>query len=227
MASKSIAQYTAGRESGFHMRPSRVLRRVREGGVARSLKMNGSDPRMVEVFAMSQPDAIWVDMEHVPATYDQLENQVRAAKLYDVDTIVRVPRGSYSDYIKGFEMDATGLMVPHVMGYDDAMAVRDITKFPPIGKRAVDGGNADGGFCRVEFLKYLETANRERFVIYQVEDPEILPDLERIAETEGVDAILFGAGDFSVAIGKPGQLQDPEVVRVRKLVAEVARKHNK
>ena len=38
------------------------------------------------------------------------EHQIRAAKLYDVDTIVRVARGSYSDYVRAYEADATALM---------------------------------------------------------------------------------------------------------------------
>jgi len=43
-----------------------------------------------------------------------LENQVRAAKCMHVDSIVRVSKGGYSDYVKPFEMDATAIMVPHV-----------------------------------------------------------------------------------------------------------------
>jgi 4-hydroxy-2-oxoheptanedioate aldolase len=35
--------------------------------------------------------------------------------------------------------------------------------------------------------------------------------------------LLFGAGDFSVAIGKPGQVHDPEVAEVRARVAKAAR----
>lgn len=219
--------YSAGPPTGFAMRPSRVLRKIVEGKVARVLKMNTTDPKVAEIFAASQPDAVWLCMEHVPTTWEQAENLVRAAKTHDVDTVLRVSRGGYADYIRALEIDAAGLIVPHVMGAEDAGKVRDITKFAPLGRRAVDGGNADGQYTRVNFLDYLETANKERFVCHQIEDPEAVEELDSIAELPGVDCLFFGPGDYSVALGIPGQIMDPEIDRVRRLVAETARKHGK
>lgn len=211
----------------FAMRPSRVLRTIREGKVAKVLKLNTSDAKVAEIFAMAQPDAIWLCMEHTSSSFTQIESQINAAKLYDVDSLVRVARGSYSDYVRPLEMDATGLIVPHVMNLADATNIRDMTKFAPLGKRALDGGNNDALYTRVPLADYLETANRERFVSYQIEDPEALDDLEAIAELEGVDSLFFGPGDYSLSLGIPGQLNDPEINRVRKLVADVARKNGK
>jgi 4-hydroxy-2-oxoheptanedioate aldolase len=213
--------------SNLSMRPSRVLRTIRDGGVARVLKLNTADAKAAEIFAMAQPDAIWLCMEHTSASFEQIENQIRAAKIYDVDAVVRIARGSYSDYVRPLEMDAAGLIVPHVMNLADATSVRDMTKFASIGRRAADGGNNDAAYTRVGLLDYLRSANRERFVCYQIEDPEVLDDLDAIAELEGVDALFYGPGDYSVALGIPGQLTHPEIERVRKLVAETARKHNK
>lgn len=209
------------------MRPSRVLRKIREGGVASCIKVNASCPRVVEVIAASGIDSVWLGSEHIPSDLIVLENQVRAAKIFDVDAIVRVPRGSYSDYIRGFEMDACGIMVPHVMGLEDAKKVVRMTKFMPVGRRALDGGNADGVYTRIDFNEYLETSARERFVIYQIEDPEPLEELEAIAELEGVDMLFFGPGDFSHAIGKPGEWDAPEILETRKRVANAARNAGK
>lgn len=207
----------------FHMRPSRVLRKIREGKVASCLKVISSDPRVVETFAASGVDAIWVCTEHTAANYENIENQVRAAKVFDTDLIVRCPRGSYSDHIRGFEADAAGIMVPHVMGVEDARDVVRMTKFQPLGNRACDGGNADGLYTRIPYTRYLEEANRERFVIHQIEDPEAVDALEAIAELPGVDMLFFGPGDYSTRIGIPGQIWAPEVDAIRQRVAKVAR----
>ena len=223
----SQEQYSAGKPSDYIMRESRVLRTIRDGKVARVLKLNTNDAKVAEIFAMAQPDAIWLCSEHCSGSYESMEHQIRAAKIYDVDAIVRVSRGSYSDYIRPLEMDAAGLIVPHVMNLADAINVRDMTKFAPVGKRPVDGGNNDALFTRVEFQDYLVTANRERFALYQIEDPEVMDDIDEIAALEGVDALFFGPGDMSVAMGIPGQLNHPEIVRMRKQVATAARKHNK
>jgi 4-hydroxy-2-oxoheptanedioate aldolase len=209
------------------MRSSRVLQTIRDGKVARVLKLNTPDPIVAEVFAQSQPDAIWLCMEHIGCTYAQIEHQIRAAKIHDVDTLVRVPRGSYSDYVRPLELDAAGLIVPHIMGVEDATIVRDFTKFAPLGRRALDGGNADAQFTRVGLLDYLKQANDERFVCYQIEDPEAVADVEAIAAIEGVDCLFFGPGDYSVALGIPGQMNSVEVSDARRKVATAARKEGK
>ncbi len=217
----------AAAPSSFRMRESRVLRKIRAGKVARVLKLNTADAKVAEIFAASQPDALWSCMEHTSAGWSEVENQIRAAKLHDVDLFLRVSRGGYADYVRGLEMDAAGLVVPHVMDAADARRVRDYTKFAPLGRRALDGGNNDAQFTRVGLADYLATANAERVICHQIEDPEALPHLEAIAELDGVDCLFFGPGDFSVAIGVPGQLQHPDVVAARRRVAEVARRHGK
>ncbi len=223
----SDKQPYAATPSTAQMRPSRILRKIREGKVARVLKLNTNDAKVAEIFAASGLDAIWACQEHVSGGIESIEHQIRAAKIYDVDTIVRVARGSYSDYIRAFEADATALMVPHIMSADDARRVRDMTKFAPLGKRALDGGNNDAMYTRVGLADYLETANRERFALYQIEDPEAMGYLGAIAEMEGVDCLFFGPGDYSLALGIPGQLQHPDVNAARVRIAEVARKHGK
>ena len=81
------------------IRKSRVLRKIRNGETAFSFKLNLGDARSAEIAAMSGIDCLWADMEHVPNDYTQIENIVRAAKIYDVDVITRVKRGSYNDMI--------------------------------------------------------------------------------------------------------------------------------
>jgi len=211
----------------FSMRKSRVLRQLRAGHVVNCFKTNLADVRVTEIAARHGFDCVWTDTEHVPNDWSVIEGQVFAAKSYDVDLLCRCARGPYSNYIRPLEMDATGIMVPHVMGLQDAREIVSMTRFQPVGRRPVDGGNADSAYCSIPFDAYLEQANKERFVILQIEDPEPLGELEAIAELEGYDLILFGAADFSHSIGVPGQMDHPLVVETRKRIAEVANKYGK
>ncbi len=210
-----------------HMRPSRVLTKLRAGEVACCTKINTSDPRVVEIAAMSGIDSVWLCYEHVPSSLIDIENQVRAAKLYDVDAVVRVSRGSYSDLIYPLEMDAAAIMVPHVMSADDAKKIAWQTRFHPIGRRPLDGGGADGAYCTIPTLDYMRQANAERMVIIQIEDPEPLDELDEIAAIEGIDMLFFGPGDFSQGIGAPCQFDHPKLVETLHRIPEVARKHGK
>lgn len=209
------------------LRPSRLLRELREGKVPCTLKLNLNDPRIVEMAGLSGASAVWVCNEHVPNDWVNLENQVRAAKLHDMDSIVRVSKGSYSDYVKPFEMDATALMVPHVATADEARHIVEMTRFQPLGRRPIDGGNMDGAFCQIPIADYLQHGNSERLLILQIESPEALENVEEIAAVPGFDMLLFGPGDFSHLIGKAGQIAAPEVVAARKRVAAAGKVHGK
>lgn len=211
----------------MNMRPSRVLKKMREGKVATCIKLNLADQRCVEIAALSGFDCIWVDMEHVPNDFSFIENAVRTAKAYDCDVLTRVSRGGYSDYIRPLEADSSGIMVPHLMSKKDAEYVRYYTKFHPIGRRPIDGGNSDGAYCLIDGKDYLEQANRERFVIVQIEDPEPLAELDEICQTPGLDMIFFGPADFSQGAGIPMDFSNPYIDETRRLIAKTARKYGK
>ena len=171
-------------------------------------------------------DCIWIDLEHVPNSMKDVEEAVRAAKIYDVDVLTRVSKGCYGDMVRPLEGDSTGIMVPHLMSLEEAKQIVYFTKFHPIGRRPLDGGNADGSYCLVDSLDYMKQANEERFTVVQIEDPEPLKELEEICALPGIDMIFFGPADFSQGIGAPCS-GDPRIDEARRLVAKTARKHGK
>ncbi len=209
------------------MRSSKVLRIMRAGGVAVSTKCNLSDPREAEIAAAAGFDCIWIDLEHVPASITTVGDFVRAAKIYDCDILTRVGRGSYIDIIRPLAADSTGVMIPHLMSLEDAKKVVYYSKFYPVGRRPVDGGNADAGYYCTDMMGYIEEANRERFVVVQIEDPEPMAQLEEICALPGIDMIFFGPADYSQGIGKPFAFGCKELQDARRLIAETAKRHGK
>lgn len=200
---------------------------MREGGVAVSIKCNFSDPREAELAAACGFDCVWIDLEHCPTGIATVGEFVRAAKIYDCDVLTRVGRGSYSDLIRPLEADSTGIMVPHLMSLEDAKRIVYYTKFHPVGRRPVDGGNSDTCYGCEEMTDYARTANEERFVIVQIEDPEPMAELEKICALSGIDMIFFGPADYSQGIGKPFQFDCAELQEARVRIAETARRHGK
>jgi 4-hydroxy-2-oxoheptanedioate aldolase len=174
------------------MRRSLVLEKMRAGQAVSCFKVNFSCQRVVELATGLGFDCVWTDMEHTACDWSVIENQIMAAKTQDKDVLVRINRGSYSDYIRPLEMDAAGIMVPHIMSLEDVRDVARKTRFHPIGRRALDGGNADGAYCGIDTAGYTEEANRERFVVVQIEDPEPMEELEKIASVPGIDMLFFG-----------------------------------
>ena len=147
------------------LRSSRVLSLLRQGQLATSFKVNLNDPRVIEIAGLCGCDAVWICGEHVPNDWANLEHQIRAARLHDMDSLVRVAKGSYSDYIRPFEADATGIIVPHVTSAAEARQIVEWVRCHPVGKRPLDGGNTDGRYCLIPLEDYLRHTNEERIVI--------------------------------------------------------------
>lgn len=208
------------------MRKSRVLRKLRAGEVVSCFNVH-FDAQASEIVSKEGFDCLWIDSEHQARDYSEIREHILAGKQYDVDTMVRIPRGGYNDYIKPLEMDASGIMVPHIMGVEDARKVVHMTRFHPIGRRPLDGGNTDGGYATIPYPEYIRQANEQRFVVLQIEDPEPLDELDEIGALEGFDMLFFGPADFSQGIGAPGEWDHPKLLDARKRVAEIAVKHGK
>jgi 4-hydroxy-2-oxoheptanedioate aldolase len=211
----------------IEMRKSRLLKTMNSGKTAASVKCNLADIRGIEIAAMSGVDAVWIDLEHCPNGYHDVENAVMACKVHDCDLITRTSRGGYSNYICPLEADTTAIMVPHVMSLEDAKQIVYYSKFHPIGRRPLDGGNADGAYGAIDPKTYMETANRERITIIQIEDPEPLEDLEEIAALPGIDMLFFGPADFSQGIGDPCNFGHEKIAETRKRIADCAARHGK
>lgn len=211
----------------MNTRASRLREKLSADQLPTLLKINCSDPRIVELAGLCGVDGVWLCQEHVPTDWSSLENMIRAARVHGIDSLVRVARGSYSDYIRPFEAGATGIIVPHVASADEARQIVDWVRFRPIGRRALDGGNIDGSFCLIPPEQYIRDSNEGRLVILQIESPEALDQVEAIAAVPGFDGLMFGPGDFSHRIDRTGQLNSPEVAAARARIGSAARHHKK
>lgn len=206
---------------------NRVIEKLKADQLVISLKINCSDSIPVEIACMCGADCIWLDMEHCPSDYNEIGKQILAAKAHGAEVIVRTPRGAYSNLTRPLELDASGIMVPHVMGYEDAKQVVYYSKFHPIGRRPIDGGNADGKYGLLSMEEYIQYSNDEKLTIIQIEDVEALEDLEEIAALPGIDMLFFGPADFSQSVGMPTQIGNDRTMEAKRKVAEAARRHGK
>jgi len=209
------------------VRPSRILTEIREGKVATCAKLNLGEPRIVELAGMVGCSSVWLCNEHVPGEWTTIEHSVRAAKVHDMDVIVRVSKGSYSEYLKPFECDAAGIMVPYVESAEEAQRVVEMCRCHPLGSRPMDGGNVDGSFCGLDAEDYIRYCNEDKFIILQIESPKGVEEVEKIAAVPGYDFLLFGPGDYSHRLGKLGKIHDPEVLAARKRVEAAAMQNGK
>jgi 2-keto-3-deoxy-L-rhamnonate aldolase RhmA len=138
----------------------------------------------------------------------------------------RVPTTEKTPLYRYLEEGATGLMVPLVNTEQKARELVQAVKFPPIGDRGQDGAGMDADFYVPRAQGYVEHANRETFLVVQVETIEAVNNCEAIAAVPGLDGIFVGPGDLSLRLKHaPGAGFDLDGA-VRR-VAEACKKHGK
>ena len=209
------------------MNPSLVRQKIARGETVWCAKACYHDPELVELIGRFGFDAIWICLEHKRLDSATLYSLIQACRLAGADAIVRVKPSNYSDLLYLLEAGAHGIMLPRVRGVDEVREVIAGIKFPPAGRRGCDCIHVDADFGIGSPTEYMAAANRETFLVVQIEEPEVIPHLETIAALPGVDVLFVGPADLSNGMGVFGKPDDPEVAAVLKKVCEAARHHGK
>jgi 4-hydroxy-2-oxoheptanedioate aldolase len=76
-------------------------------------------------------------------------------------------------------------------------------------------------------LDYLREANEKTFVIVQIEDPEAIDNIEKIAGVDGIDALFVGPTDLAHGLGVLGQMGHPKITEAINRVADACGKNKK
>jgi 4-hydroxy-2-oxoheptanedioate aldolase len=162
---------------------------------------------LVELLGRMGFDAVFIDCEHGPAGWDEVENMVRAAELTDVTPIVRVQSNDPSTITRALDRGAGGVQVPHINTRAQAEAAVRAAKFAPLGHRGYAGGRSAFG------VKGNVTghANDETMVVAMLEEVEALTNLDDILQVEQIDAFFIAPGDLAQSMGYPGQMDHPDV----------------
>ncbi len=209
------------------MRKSKILAKLRAGKIAR-VACTGSPIGMFPALAAHfHYDGVWVDAEH--RTWDPHEAQAMIASHHaaDIDCLWRAVTKEKTALYRLLEEGASGLMIPHVGTADEARALVQAVKFPPLGDRGFCGGGRDANFWVGAPKDYTTQANRETFLTVQIETPEALANAGAIAAVPGVDVLFLGPGDMSLRLGCTAAVSDPGMLEVQRQIAAACRQHGK
>ncbi|HWE39003.1 MAG TPA: aldolase/citrate lyase family protein [Isosphaeraceae bacterium] len=195
------------------MTPSGIKRLLGENKLVRVFSTGQlMGPKLVEMVALGGGfDAFWLDHEHSGVTLEAVAQTVRAVRAAGLDSFVRMAATDYASVMRFLEVGAGGIMAAHVRSAEEAERVVGFVKFPPRGRRGLNGSNRDGDFGRIPHPEYVEMCNRETFVAIQIENAEGLADVEAIARVPDVDLLFIGPADLSSSLGIVGQYDHPKL----------------
>lgn len=188
-----------------------ALRRKMENGTPVFGLLNSlPSPLVCEMLAYAGYDFVIIDTEHQLLSAEGLQQCLRAAAAAGICAWVRVPLCEPQMMARALDFGAQGIVVPRVRSRAEAEAAVAAVRFPPQGTRGITGGRVTG-FGRLGIDDYMTRANRAVMLVLMVEDPLGLAALPDMLTLPGIDMVLEGALDLSIAMGYGSQVGHPAV----------------
>ena len=197
------------------MRTNTTKAKLEDGGVAFGGIIGRYAPDLVELLGAIGFDFVMIDCEHGPMDLDQVEHMVRAAEVFGITPIARVPDHADSTILRFLDRGVQGVIVPHVNTPEQAEGVARAARYYPEGNRGVGGGRAHDygvGVSREESTRWI---NSQTLVIPMIEHVEAIDRLDDILAVDGVDVLHVASSDLGQSMGNPGQAE------VRRVMSEV------
>src|SRR4029079_9656066 len=129
------------------MRRSRILAKLARHEPVFVTTLHLADASLFEMTSLMGFDGIWIDREHHGHSLETAQNLMRAARVGASDIIARPAKGEFMRLGRMLESGAQGIMYPRCDDAREAAEAVKWAKFPPLGRRGFDGGNADMPYC--------------------------------------------------------------------------------
>jgi 4-hydroxy-2-oxoheptanedioate aldolase len=172
-------------------------------------------------------DWLFIDTEHNSMSIDTASQIAMAAVATGVTPLVRVPGHQHYHCARALDNGALGVVVPHVDDAEQARAVVDACRYPPLGHRSIAGNMPGLAFANVPTGEATARMNDETLVVVMLETPRAIANAEAIAAVDGIDVLLVGTNDLCAEMGIHGQFDHPRVPEAYRQVLDACAKHGK
>ncbi len=182
-------------------------------------------PSIAEIMAAAGFDWLVLDMEHSVLELSEVQSLIQVLDGKQCPAIVRLT-SNHPDQIKRvMDAGATGIMVPMIKCAADAKAAVDGVYYPPRGQRGVGLARAQG--YGHSFQAYCQWLEDNAVIVVMIEHVDAVRSIDSILEVPGIDAYIIGPYDLSGSMGRPGDLDHPDVQAAIAQVLEAGRRANK
>jgi 4-hydroxy-2-oxoheptanedioate aldolase len=209
------------------MRSSKILAQLRAGQVAWICSLGFPASNYPALAARAGYHGVWMDGEHHAWDPREIEAMLLRHRLADIDCLWRPPTRERATLYRLLEDGATGLMLPHIPSAEVARELAQAVKFPPLGDRGLGGSGLDADYLVGDPKAYAAHANRETFLVVQIETPGALENAAAIAAMPSVDALFIRPADLSLRLGCGAGATDPRLSAAQEAIAAAARQHGK
>ena len=181
-----------------------------------------ADVALAGLMARAGFDAVLLDQQH--GTYDVATCTAGLTELalWGKPGLVRIAVGDFATASRMLDVGAAGIVAPMINTVEDARALAAATKFPPMGQRSWGPDRSMWFTGLTDPQHYLTQANARTMTIAMCETREAIAALPEIVRVPGIDGILVGPGDLSIALSN-GAAFDPNGTAVTEALREIVR----
>jgi 2-keto-3-deoxy-L-rhamnonate aldolase RhmA len=186
--------------------------------------------RSIEIARMMKScgyDWLFLDLEHGMMSLDQCAQIALAALDAGIAPLVRVPERQFEMAARALDGGAWGIVMPHVDNAAEARAMVAHLRFPPAGHRSSGGMLPHLGYRAMSSGEVMRIINAETMLVAMIESEAGVAQADDIAAVPGIDGLLIGTSDLSIALGIPGQFQHEKIVAAYDAVIAACRRHGK
>ena len=177
-----------------------------------------------EIMGQQGYDSITIDIQHGFLDYGDARSMLQALRASGVTPMARVPWLEPGIIMKVLDAGAYGVICPMINTADQAAALVDCMRYPPLGNRSF-------GPTRVNFAAgsdYASEANDNMLAFAMIETAEGVENVEAICATAGLDGIYIGPSDLTLGVTRgrlvPGfDREEPEMIEVIRKILRAAK----
>lgn len=157
------------------------------------------DSLTVEALAATALDAVTLDMQHGGHHEDSVQRGLGPIIAAGKSGLVRIPVGRFDMASRALDFGAQAVIAPMVNTISDAKLFAASMKYPPIGQRSWGPNLAMARNGQKDAGKWLAEANSQTLALAMIETREALAIVDDILAVDGIDGVLVGPSDFSIA----------------------------
>lgn len=172
---------------------------------------------LVGTLAAAGFDFAILDAEHGGWDFGTLDAGITACEDGGAAALVRAPGADAFFIQRALDLGADGVLVPQIPDATAAARAVAMAHFPPLGTRGYNPFTRGGHYGIAPQPKL---ARGYPLTGVLVESPAAAEHLPQILALPALDLVYLGVFDYSVALGIPGEVDDP---RVRAFVETAAR----
>jgi 2-dehydro-3-deoxyglucarate aldolase/4-hydroxy-2-oxoheptanedioate aldolase len=183
-------------------------------------------PEICRTFAAAGFDYAFIDMEHGAFDLETVQDMIRAATDNGITPIVRVAELLYSLIARLLDAGAQGIILPRVEDPKVLEQALGWLRFPPEGTRGYGVNPTMLEYGAHSFPEIIEHQNRNTLAVVQFETVAAIERADELLSVRGMNVAMVGPADLSIALGIPGQFENPLLVStVEGLIEKCVRHH--